>query len=91
MEEAAKTFGVVIRNRQTVELDGVIKLDSFNHTDFLVNTELGFVHVKGDNLSLGVMDTALGTLSIQGNIDSVAYVGKGKEQNKESFLKKLFK
>ena len=32
-----------------------------------------------------------GTLTINGTIDSVGYVGKSKTEPKESFLKKLFK
>ena len=89
MEE--KNSVVTIKNREVVELTGVIKLDSFTHVEFLVQTELGYLHIKGSNLSLGLMDMEKKTLTIQGTIDSVAYVGKSKEVTKESFFKKIFK
>lgn len=89
MEE--KNSVVTIKNREGVELTDVVKLDSFTHVEFLVQTELGYLHIKGSNLSLGLMDMEKKTLTIQGTIDSVAYVGKSKEVAKESFFKKIFK
>ena len=51
---------------------------------------MGFLHVTGNDLAIGTMNMDNGTLLIKGTIDSVSYVGKGKE-SKESFIKKLFK
>ncbi len=86
------THGILIQERKSVEIEGVKKLDSFDQKEFLVDTSMGYVHIKGQNLSLGNMNMERGFLSIQGTIDVVAYVGKGKEQqSKESFMKKLFK
>lgn len=86
-----KKYQLLINNRESMDLNGVIKLDSFNQNEFLVETELGYLNIKGTNLSLGLMDMDKGTLSIQGRIDSLSYVKKDKETDKESFLKKLFK
>lgn len=91
MEENKKECLVIIKDKASVQLTGVLKLDSFTHVEFLVQTELGYLHIKGENLSLGHMDMEKGTLTILGQIDSVNYVGKVKEQSKESFLKKIFK
>ncbi len=90
MEKSAEN-NVYISNRESISINGVTKLDSFNHNEFLINTELGYLHIKGNNLSLGQMNMEKGTLTINGTIDSVSYVGKEKEEGKESFLKKLFK
>jgi len=89
--ENKNSFDILVQNKESVALNGVTKLDSFNHEEFLINTELGYVHIKGNNLSLGFMDMEKGTLTINGTIDSVGYVGKSKTEPKESFLKKLFK
>lgn len=86
-----KKYQLLINNRESIDLNGVIKLDSFNQNEFLVETELGYLNIKGANLSLGLMDMDKGTLTIQGRIDSLSYVKKDKEADKESFLKKLFK
>ena len=89
--ESNHSFDILIQNKERVALNGVTKLDSFNHEEFLIITELGYVHIKGNNLSLGFMDMEKGTLTINGTIESAAYVGKSKTDVKESFLKKLFK
>ncbi len=86
-----KKYHIIIGNRENVDLNGVLKLESFNQNEFLVQTELGYLNVKGSNLSLGLMDMDKGTLTIQGTIDSVAYINKVKEAPKENFFKKLFK
>ncbi len=86
-----KKYQLLINNRESVDLNGVIKLDSFNQNEFLVETELGYLNIKGANLSLGLMDMDKGTLTIQGRIDSLSYIKKEKEADKESFFKKLFK
>ncbi len=86
-----KRYCVVINNRENVEINGVIKLESFNQSEFLLQTELGYLNVKGNGLSLGLMDMDKGTLTIQGKVDSVTYVNKVKEAPKENFFKKLFK
>lgn len=91
MENEKSSFDILIQNRESVGLNGVLKLDSFNHEEFLINTELGYVHIKGNNLSLGFVDMEKGTLTINGTIESVGYIGKNKTETKESFLKKLFK
>ncbi len=87
----SRTYDILIKNREGASLNGVTKLDSFNHQEFLVNTELGYVHIKGNDLSLGQMDMDKGTLTINGTIDAISYVNNTKTEVKESFFKKLFK
>lgn len=82
---------VVIKDRKVLEIQGVKKLDSFDKKEFLIDTNLGYVHVKGSDLSLGVMDMDKGFLSIYGLIDSFSYLSKSKTEKKESFLAKVFK
>ena len=81
---------ITITERKQVSITGVKKIDSFDHKEFLLDTVMGFLHVMGNDLAIGTMNMDNGTLLIKGTIDSVSYVGKGKE-SKESFIKKLFK
>jgi sporulation protein YabP len=82
---------ILIKDRILCEIDGVKKLDSFDKKEFLVDTNHGYVHVKGNNLSLGLMDMEKGKLTINGTIDSIGYLSKQKNESKESFFTKLFK
>ena len=81
---------IYIRNRKRIELKGVKKLDSFDKKEFLLDTTLGYLHIKGKDLSLGAMDMEKGELAIEGVFSSLAYLDNSKEK-KEGFLKKLFK
>ena len=91
MEETIKQDTTIfLKNRKRMELKGVKKLDSFDKKEFLLDTNLGFLHVKGKDLSLGAMDMEKGELIIEGIINSLNYIDEAKEK-KEGFLKKLFK
>jgi len=93
MEEtiSAKKHTINIYERKEVVLEGVLKLDSFDKNEFLINTTKGYLHIKGKDLTLGNMDMEKGLLSINGNIDSLTYLQSSEKENKEGFFKKLFR
>lgn len=92
MEDTVNTIrhSVLIKERQTITIEGVKKLDSFDKSDFLIDTTQGYLHIHGKDLSLGGMDMERGHLSIDGTIDSLAYLNKD-NRKKEGFFKRLFK
>lgn len=79
-------------SRKELTVTGVKTIDSFDSEEFLIETNLGFLNVKGKNLILDKMDNENNELLIKGHINSLSYVSsqKGKE-SKGSFLKKLLK
>ena len=82
---------VTIKDRKVLEIDGVKKLDSFDSKEFLIDTIFGYVHVLGNDLSLGLMDMEKGKLTINGTINTFSYLAKNKSERKESFFAKIFK
>ena len=89
--EETKKHSIYLCERKEVIIEGVVKLDSFDNKEFLIDTTSGYVHIKGNNLSLGVMDMEKGILSIFGTIDSIVFLDKSKSDKKEGFFTKLFK
>ena len=81
-----------LTNRKELLVTGVKNIDSFDSEEFLFQTVLGFLHIKGSNLTLDKMDNENNELTIKGQIDSLSYVSnqKGKE-NKGNIFKKLLK
>ena len=80
-------------SRKELLVTGVRNIDSFDSEEFLIQTALGFLHIKGSNLTLDKMDNENNELSIKGQVDSLSYVSnsqKGKE-NKGNIFKKLLK
>ena len=90
MEENKRKTCILVENRKSCILEGVKKLDSFDDKEFLVDTEDGFLHIKGKTLTLGNMNMDEGKLTILGEIDSCSYINKTKEKE-TSLLKRLFK
>lgn len=89
--QVTKKHSVSIYERGETLLEGVLKLDSFDKTEFLINTSKGYLHIRGKDLTLGTMDMDKGTLSINGTIDSVTYLTGSSNTQKEGFFKRLFK
>lgn len=81
-----------LTSRKELVVTGVKNIDSFDSEEFLIQTVLGFLHIKGSNLTLDKMDNDNNELVIKGQIDSMSYVSgqKGKE-SKGNIFKKLLK
>ena len=84
--------GISIAERKNIIVTGVKKIESFDNEEFLMDTTLGFLTIKGSGLEIIKLDTYQGNVSIKGQVDSLNYtdnvVNKGKES---SIIGKLFK
>ena len=90
--EATFNHGISLAERKHVVVTGVKKIESFDNQEFLMDTTLGFLSIKGDGLEIIKLDTYQGNVSIKGRVDSFSYMDNDMKKSKdESFLGKLFK
>ena len=91
--EATFNHGISLAERKNVVITGVKKIESFDNEEFLMDTTLGFLSIKGEGLEIIKLDTYQGNVSIKGRIDSLMYLDGtvGKKDKENSFLNKLFK
>lgn len=83
---------VNISQRKNINISGVKKIENFDESEFLLETNMGYVLIKGSSLEIIKLDTYQGDISIKGKIDSLNYLESNKKQEKqESVLSKLFK
>ena len=82
---------VVIKDRKVMELTGVKQIDSFDSSEFLMETAQGWMLVQGTDLTLGKLDTERGDVIIRRLIESLSYVSNKKGNGKDSVISKLFK
>ena len=82
---------VSIIDRKNVSITGVKKLNSFDETEFFVDSVLGQMIIKGEGLELLKLDTYQGSLTIKGTISSVIYLDNNGKKKSESMLARLFK
>lgn len=84
--------GLTLAERKSIVISGVKKIESFDNEEFLMETTLGFLVIKGGELEIIKLDTYQGNVSIKGRIDSLMYLdGISKKEKDNSFLNKLFK
>lgn len=81
-----------LTSRKELVVTGVKNIDSFDSEEFLIQTVLGFLHIKGSNLTLDKMDNDNNELVIKGQVDSMSYVsGQKEKESKGNIFKKLLK
>ncbi|MBR1376233.1 MAG: sporulation protein YabP [Bacilli bacterium] len=82
---------VTLNDRKNIVVTGVKKIESFNDKEFLMDTTLGPISIKGNDLEIIKLDTYQGNVSIKGYVNSFTYKEDGKKQKEESMLSKLFR
>lgn len=82
---------IKINERKKISLSGLKKLVSFDPEEFVMDTNLGPLVLKGSNLEIIKLDIIDGNLQIKGKINSLVYLD-GKDSKKDNgILAKLFK
>lgn len=90
--EHSPYHNIFLKDRKSVEITGVKKIESFDSFEFLIETSLGFLNITGSDLTLVRLDQDQNEVSIKGNIDSLSYVSDRKKAHpKEKMFNKLLK
>ena len=86
------SHAINITERKNINITGVKKIDSFDNEQFLLETSLGYMIIKGEDLEMIKLDTYQGNVSIKGKIDGINCLDSNVSKNKDnSFINKLFK
>ncbi len=78
-------------DRGIITLTGINKINSFDNEEFLLESNMGHLHIKGEQLELVKLDTHDGNVKIKGKVNSIIYLDNHKKEKEESLLAKLFK
>lgn len=81
---------VILKGRKSLEITGVKEVESFDNEEFLLETVLGYLSVRGHNLHMKNLDVNEGVVSIEGKVDDLVYVDQTSSKTK-GFMGKLFK
>ena len=84
---------ITITERKNLLITGVKKIENFDSEEFLLETVMGFLVVKGEELELVKLDTLAGNVSIKGLIKAFSYMDDNNKKTKEnnSVFNRLFK
>ena len=85
------THEVRVLDRREISFSGIKKIDSFDEEEFMLESIMGIILLKGENLEILRLDTHDGNVKIKGKINSIAYLEDKHKVKEESLLSKLFK
>lgn len=83
--------GITLAERKNLLVSGVKKIENFDEEEFLMETTMGFLVVKGEGLELIKLDTMQGNVSIKGKINSFDYIEDSKNKESQGIFNRLFK
>ena len=82
---------IVLENREKLNISGVLDVLSFDDQIVILETELGLLTVKGENLRINKLSLDTSEVTVDGEIFQLAYSEKENMEKSGSFLNKIFK
>ena len=83
---------MMLMNRKTCNLSGVVDVLSFDLGEILLETDQGMLMIRGNDMHVIRLSLEKGEVDVDGKIDSLTYSENSSFAGKsESFFSKLFK
>ena len=82
---------LVLENREKLSISGVLDVLSFDDQVVIVETELGLLTVKGENLRINKLSIDTSEVVVEGEIFNLAYSENDLDRKQGSLLGKIFK
>ena len=83
---------IILENRNKLSITGVKDVFSFDDQIVILETELGMLTIKGNDIRINKLSIDTTDVIIEGGeINSINYDDKINKKNSESFLGKIFK
>lgn len=87
-----KSHHMLIRDRKSMEISGIKKLESLNSEEFVLETSLGYMTISGQDLEMTNLNIDRGEIAISGYVTKIEYFDHQEEkETPKGFLNKLFK
>lgn len=83
---------VSIKDREEMKVSGVSHVDSFDDEEVILETELGLLAIRGENLYIRHLDLEKGELLLEGLIIEMVYAeDKGRKNKGKGLMERIFK
>ena len=83
---------IVLENREKLTLTGILDVFSFDDQIIIIETELGLLTIKGNDLKINKLNLDTSDFSVEGTIDSLNYSSTEITGKKgKGLLNKIFK
>lgn len=94
LKKSTNTFqNIVLENREKLNVTGIIDVFSFDDQIIIIETELGLLTIKGENLKINKLSLDTSDFIVDGKIDSLTYSNSDSSSIKKNknILGKIFK
>lgn len=88
---AKEEHKVEMKQRKDIHISGVKALDSFDSEEFLLETTMGYLVIRGQQLQLKNLNLDDSFVQIMGNVYEMTYVDDQREGRAKGLFGKLFK
>lgn len=82
---------LVLENRSKLSVSGVNDVLSFDDEIIIMETELGMLTIKGNNLKINKLSIDTSEVIVEGEINNILYSNHGQGKNEGSLFSKIFK
>ena len=82
---------LVLENRGKLSVSGVLDVLSFDDQVVVIETELGLLTIKGENLRINKLSIDTSEVIVEGQIGYLAYSENSQDREGQSILSKIFK
>ena len=82
---------VILENRNKLSISGVLDVLSFDDQIVILETELGLLTVKGENIKINKLSIDTSEVIVEGDISGLTYSDKDMNKNSSSIFGKIFK
>ena len=82
---------IVLENREKLSISGVLDVLSFDDQIVILETELGLLTIKGENLRINKLSLDTTEVVINGEIYNLGYTENNSDKKSSGLLNKIFK
>lgn len=82
---------IVLENRERLNITGIQDVFSFDDQIIIIQTELGLLTIKGENLKINKLSLDTSDFIVDGYISSLTYTNSDGTKKSQSILSKIFK
>lgn len=82
---------LVLENREKLSISGVLDVLSFDDQVVIVETELGLLTIKGENLRINKLSIDTSEVVVEGEIYNLAYSENNLDKKSSGLFNKIFK
>lgn len=86
-----KKSSLMLESRKKLTINGVIEVINFNESQILLNTDVGTMMIRGQELKMNKLDVQNGDVVIAGKLDSFIYTNDKSKVKKDTIMSRLFR